>query len=625
MRSAHSHNSESTSSRAATTAEPAGAEILQKQDLEVPSPDAPVSGLPPEYSLPPLPPYSPSFFGDEYNFGDPSSGMDWFGMSQPFFNRGVPHLRMGENSGVYEQWMQTYQFGQTLGLGADTSSWLSNTLTPTAINSALKGDYPTMGEQISYELGSSPIMLPIPGIHFKLEVGESNDPFEREADAVAEKVMKMDETFVQRKCQECEEEQKLQTKALVQRKSNEQFGGNEVAPWIENQIKSSRGSGSSLPCETQSFMESRMGSDFSNVKVHNGPPAVQMNKELGAKAFTVGSNIFFNEGEYRPESAEGKSLLAHELTHVVQQSGGNQNLQRACLPAADCSAPVAGSAVEFSASEDAAEAPARNRRSAMTLEQARRSSGHGGWAVQLQNFLDAEVGNSNFRTSNIEGIFVDQDMSSNTGAYITACDNFTPPITGASKPCMFVPGALNQEAYAYNHSTPATAPVIGGKSREVWHSQTLQTLVHEINHVVFDKQASFTPVDPSCPPSAVEFELGELNSILSEFPIIYRLYANASDQASRQRYQLELSNWFNWAITNPHESIQGALKAMRCRCECDHVDHFIHEVVDHTTRNWTDGEVNYLNAELSRTHWNLGWPIAPLAGAFQPPPTNLVP
>ena len=67
-------------------------------------------------------------------------------------------------------------------------------------------------------------------------------------------------------------------------------------------------------------MESRFGTDFSNVKIHTGNEAVQMSRELNAQAFMVGNDVYFNEGKYRPNSDSGKHLLAHELTHAVQQS-----------------------------------------------------------------------------------------------------------------------------------------------------------------------------------------------------------------------------------------------------------------------------------------------------------------
>ncbi|HSI75140.1 MAG TPA: DUF4157 domain-containing protein [Lunatimonas sp.] len=88
---------------------------------------------------------------------------------------------------------------------------------------------------------------------------------------------------------------------------------------LESRLNSSRGGGSPLPEKTRTSMESAFGSDFSGVRVHTNSGAVRMNQELGAQAFTHGSNIYFNSGKYNPGRMEGQRLLGHELTHVVQQ------------------------------------------------------------------------------------------------------------------------------------------------------------------------------------------------------------------------------------------------------------------------------------------------------------------
>ena len=75
---------------------------------------------------------------------------------------------------------------------------------------------------------------------------------------------------------------------------------------------------------TRHFMESRIGADFSKVNIHTDGRAVQMSKDLKAQAFTVGHDVYFNSGKYSPDTKEGKHLLAHELTHVVQQKGGRK-------------------------------------------------------------------------------------------------------------------------------------------------------------------------------------------------------------------------------------------------------------------------------------------------------------
>lgn len=97
---------------------------------------------------------------------------------------------------------------------------------------------------------------------------------------------------------------------------------------IESSLNSSKGGGNPLPDHTRSFMESRIGADFSGVKVHTDSQAIQMNKELNAQAFTHGNDVYFNQGKYNPDSSSGKHLLSHELTHTVQQGASQNTIQR---------------------------------------------------------------------------------------------------------------------------------------------------------------------------------------------------------------------------------------------------------------------------------------------------------
>ncbi len=117
-----------------------------------------------------------------------------------------------------------------------------------------------------------------------------------------------------------EEEEPVQTKSIQKTTSSKTPTSK---PWIETKINSSRNSGNSLPDDTRSFMENRFQTDFSRVKVHNDSSSVQMNKELNSQAFTAGSNIYFNRGKYDTGSSSGQHLLAHELTHVIQQGAAN--------------------------------------------------------------------------------------------------------------------------------------------------------------------------------------------------------------------------------------------------------------------------------------------------------------
>jgi hypothetical protein len=98
-------------------------------------------------------------------------------------------------------------------------------------------------------------------------------------------------------------------------------GEAEATPDIESAIQRKRGGGQSLDSGVRGQMESAFGADFSAVNVHTDSEADTLNRSLSARAFTTGQDIFFKQGEYNPGSSSGRELLAHELTHVVQQNG----------------------------------------------------------------------------------------------------------------------------------------------------------------------------------------------------------------------------------------------------------------------------------------------------------------
>jgi len=175
-------------------------------------------------------------------------------------------------------------------------------------------------QQKAKEKNSEPFFQP------KLTVNQPGDAFEKEADAVADSVMRMAEgqqpffkpspyLAVQRKCNHCEEEEKK-----MQRKET----GNST-PGIsregEQYINSLNGKGCGMQANDRTFFESRMGYDLSNVRLHNDAQAHQSASSLNALAYTHGNNIVFGAGQYQPGTDAGKRLMAHELTHTIQQSG----------------------------------------------------------------------------------------------------------------------------------------------------------------------------------------------------------------------------------------------------------------------------------------------------------------
>jgi len=152
----------------------------------------------------------------------------------------------------------------------------------------------------------------------KLTVNPPDDIYEKEADQVAEMVTKSPGAAIQRQAEEEEpeeeEESEVSAKMAVSRTP-------EVSEDVEGRINAARGSGEALPDSIRASLEPHFGRDFSDVRVHAGAEADALSQQLGAKAFTTGQDIFFRSGDYQPESEEGKKLLGHEMTHVVQQGG----------------------------------------------------------------------------------------------------------------------------------------------------------------------------------------------------------------------------------------------------------------------------------------------------------------
>lgn len=157
----------------------------------------------------------------------------------------------------------------------------------------------------------------------KLEVGAANDAFEREADRVADQVMRMPDSPAGELPEE-EEEKLVSPKA-------DTGGVTPLSGELADRIQALVGGGSPLGEGERAFFEPRFGADFSQVRVHTGPEAEEAASALNAQAFTLGHDIAFGPGRYAPGTEEGMRLMAHELTHVVQQSddGEGEAIQRA--------------------------------------------------------------------------------------------------------------------------------------------------------------------------------------------------------------------------------------------------------------------------------------------------------
>jgi hypothetical protein len=160
-------------------------------------------------------------------------------------------------------------------------------------------------------------------------VGAADDPLEREADRVADRVMSMQPigtvgtstiATAQRKCTSCDEEKRLQRKPAG-------ASSPSIAPISVSATISTPGS--ALDPQTRAFFEARFARDLGGVRVHDDATADASARSIGARAYTVGEHVAFKHGEYAPSTNAGRRLLAHELAHVVQQSrGAPQRVQR---------------------------------------------------------------------------------------------------------------------------------------------------------------------------------------------------------------------------------------------------------------------------------------------------------
>ncbi|SFQ47501.1 eCIS core domain-containing protein [Parafilimonas terrae] len=257
--------------------------IIQRQDEN----ETPQSNQ--NFQLPKLPPFLPPL-----QLRPPTDSIDYLGLRETFFNRGVmsPGLYMDS---AQQEWARQYQFYSQLGLGnvigntfagealrffgvkppgGDWNAWLSNTTTPIAVDSALSRDFPTFNEQEERRGGlPNPTIIHAPALHFK--------------------------------------------------KAGDGSASIEVSEETENYINTLSG-GEPLSKQEKNFFEPRIDSDFSDVRIHTDRSANQSAKNLNALAYTQGNNIVFGSGQYKPDTDDGKKLLAHELTHVVQQNGALQ-------------------------------------------------------------------------------------------------------------------------------------------------------------------------------------------------------------------------------------------------------------------------------------------------------------
>lgn len=237
----------------------------------------------------------------------------------------------------------------------------------------------------------------MPFFQAKLTVNQPGDPQEKEADAVADQVMRMPENHtrqsidgsqpvqIQRMASQQEEEPEVQRmeeeqEAPVQRKEMEQeeplqrkeeaeqddrvqakLQSHPIQPPAQfaARLQALQSGGAPLPQPFRNGLETQIGFDFSRVRIHTDARAAELSQDIRARAFTHREHIFFNTGQFAPESGVGRFLLAHELTHTIQQTGGTP------LPAQSNASEETNASPVPSVSETVAAVPAEEQQSAV--------------------------------------------------------------------------------------------------------------------------------------------------------------------------------------------------------------------------------------------------------------------
>jgi hypothetical protein len=188
--------------------------------------------------------------------------------------------------------------------------------------------------------GPVPVSLhPRAVLQTKLAVSSPSDVYEQEADRVADQVMRMADSpaftpcACGGSCPRCQAKSGQLGAGSVIRPGGAREPAPDPAPDLSSVVaRGTSGGGQALDGDTRAFMEQRFGHDFGNVRVHTDGGAAESAGALGALAYTVGDHIVFGAGHYAPQTTHGRRLLAHELTHTVQQTAVAQNVGRSIAP-----------------------------------------------------------------------------------------------------------------------------------------------------------------------------------------------------------------------------------------------------------------------------------------------------
>jgi uncharacterized protein DUF4157 len=451
---------------------------------------------------------------------------------------------------------------------------------------------------------------PLPGaIQLKLTVGATNDPLEAEADHVADQVMRMPDStlsvprgdrsgVIRRKCA-CENSGQPCTSCSAEKKDELMRSASEGAtraqapPVVHDVLRSP---GQPLDAGARGFFEPRFQRDFANVRIHDDSRAARSAREVGALAYTVGQHVVVDPAHYQAETTEGRRLLAHELTHVIQQNGGScLSLQRACRSAAQCSITNPGSSQNFGSTVEAESEAIAKASGGVSIGGGPTSCTlprHGERAANVES-LATGSGLGVAVAPGIAGFFVNACLSPHDGASNAPCSQFPGGPPGGAPPGRFCVQlhTTDEDEAKILVAKPKPLNDVDQRRLLVWAA----VVKHESQHNIFDPKAgTVVPASGGCDintavpvPSGgiVEGRLSEISAEIGEYDVYFR---NMKQRPGNSEWALQTEE--HDIATRGGENILDNIKDLQCACDCGVAAKFVEQVFGEASSSWTDEE-----------------------------------
>ena len=379
--------------------------------------------------------------------------------------------------------------------------------------------------------------------------------------------------------------------------------------------------------------------DFSRVRIHTDERAAASARSVHATAYSVGHDIVFATGQYSPSTPSGQRLLAHELTHTLQQTNHlsrqaddesplqqgtltgdlskalgrklpERKPQRSpgltglspgtepCLTGKICEPPVKGSASDFVSKETEG------------------SVGHPDTLKPATEVKKAAEKLLPGVLSEIYEVKANPEIPETVGAWVDSCKAFNVAAPEGSS-CIEVPTHLEEEAVRYNQGEGClNADWKPGEYCEdslVWESHFEKLVTHEAAHVAFKRRMPVGISSRTMPDDITRHELSEIYAQFSEFPLHYRrvqgVASREKDPAEGRRiFKQSMQAWIGRHVESQGEGFRGMLTKLRCVNPCDKVQVLVRNLMESVMATWPDDMKNTLLQELSSFE-GLDWPM----------------